>query len=521
MPGVDPEVLELIDPELTLGRICRDLRSDFILAPHYSSIFAHFGDVLWDQVKSNLKSGNFEPELPITIEVPKVTGLTRPGSILKPADRFIYQALVDVIAPSAESNIDRSRVFSSVLLQPDPECRMFEDHNKCWNQLQERIKEYAENENFPYAIRADVANFFERLYQHVLINLLHQSNSHGGAVNLLELLLSAWMEKDSHGILQGMYPSDFLGNFYLIGLDSNLEVLAVPSARYVDDLYIFYTSKNEAQKGMTELCRSLRREGLHLNDRKSKVMKSQDLIYEETQIDRMFEEARAELEVREPSEDWYGFQSIWLEEEENELSEEEIELHAVESLYERVYDPEVSSDRIELFCLPNLAEVGSTIAVNRSLDGILERPHLAKVYSSYLYRLAHYCPSIGPRLESILNDGDFSYDWQMMWPIAALLNLDRVDSSTVTRVIQILRNHSLSIALRALCAIFIGKHGNPGQRRILIQQYTNEPSDCVRGAILFAVRFFPPAERRNCLKAWSGHSKINTLIGKAVQKIVQ
>jgi hypothetical protein len=140
---------------------------------------------------------------------------------------------------------------------------------------------------------------------------------------------------------------------------------------------------------------------------------------------------------------------------------------------------------------------------------------------SYLWRLARHDPSIGVRLESILKDGDFSYDWQMMWPIAALLSLDSVGRSTVTRVIQILCNHSYSIALRALCAIFIGKHGNPGQRRSLIQQYSNEPSDYVHSAILFATRYFPTDERRNCIRAWSGHSKPNTLVGKAVQKIVQ
>lgn len=520
MPGIDPEVLELINPELTLGRICRDLRSDFILSPHYASIFVHVGDVLWDEIKSTLQSGSFEPELPISIEVPKFTGLTRLGSILKPANRFIYQALVDIIAPMAESNIDRSRVFSNVLLQPDPEHSMFAEHRECWDQLQESIKEYAEDEKYSYAIRADVANFFERLYQHVLINLLHQSDCHKGSVNLLEKLLLAWMEKDSHGILQGMFPSDFLGNFYLVGLDSNLDVQDVPSARYIDNLYIFYKSKQMAQKGMTELCRTLRREGLHLNDRKSQLMESRDLIYEETQIDRMFEEARDELEAREPYEDWYGFQSIWLEEEE-ELSEDEIDLHAVESLYERVDDPEVNSDRIELFCLPNLAEAGSSIAVDRSLEGLLQRPHLAKVYCIYLKRLALYDPSIGSRLESILRDGDFSYDWQMMWPIAALLNLDNVNRSTVTKVIRILCDHSYSIALRALCAIFVGKHGTPGQRRSLIQQYSNEPSDYVHTAILFSVRYFPPAERRSCLRAWSGHSKPNILVGEAVKKIVQ
>ena len=65
MPGIDPEVLDLINPELTLGRISRDMGSDFILSPHYSSIYVHAGDILWEEIKSSLRWGHFEPELPV------------------------------------------------------------------------------------------------------------------------------------------------------------------------------------------------------------------------------------------------------------------------------------------------------------------------------------------------------------------------------------------------------------------------------------------------------------------------
>jgi hypothetical protein len=520
MPGLDPTIIGLIDTNLSLGRIRRDLNSDFILSPHYAAVFAHANDDLWEQTKSSLRSGCFEPELPITIEVPKLTGLTRPGSILKPMDRLVYQTLIDVIAPTAERYIDRSRTFSHVLVDPDPEYQMFKNDHDCWNNLHESIKQYSEDPNWSHAIRADVANFFERLYQHVLINLLRSSDCPSGAVNLLEELLLSWMERDSHGILQGMFPSDFLGNFYLVGLDSYLEVQGVPSARFVDDLYIFYPSKPGAQKGMTELCKSLRREGLHLNDRKSQILETEKLIHEETQIDRMFNEAREELVGVFPGANWYGFQSIWLSEE-SESSEEEVTLHAVESLYQRIEEPDAPSNRIELFCLPILAEAGSEIAVQRALDGLVERPYLAKIYSSYLMRLIRVNPQIKNEMQRVLKEGDFSYDWQLMWPIAALLSTDRIERSTVTTVIRILCNHSCSVALRALSAIFVGKHGDPGQRRNLIQQYSNEPSDYVREAILFASRYFPASERRSCMSAWGGHSKVNALIARAVQKIIQ
>ncbi|MEO7858983.1 MAG: hypothetical protein ABIU05_00845, partial [Nitrospirales bacterium] len=100
MPGLDLDVIKLLNPKQALGRINTDILTDFILAPHYSAIYAHAGDDLWEAAKMALSSGSYEPELPITIDVPKKSGLTRPGSILSPLDRFVYQALIDLIAPA-------------------------------------------------------------------------------------------------------------------------------------------------------------------------------------------------------------------------------------------------------------------------------------------------------------------------------------------------------------------------------------------------------------------------------------
>lgn len=519
MLGVDPEVLDNIDPTLTLGRIINDLKSDFIYSPHYIAIFKYAYNELWDQLKTNLRNGTFEPDIPITIEVPKQSGLTRPGSILKPADRFIYQALIDVIAPKAEENLDRNRVFSNVLIDPDPEFRMFEDDHTCWTRLQEKINNYCEDSLFSYAIRADVANFFERLYQHVLINLLRSSSCPSGAINLLEQLLLSWTERKSYGILQGMFPSDFLGNYYLVGIDSDLEVANDPSARYVDDLYIFYSSERQARIGMTELCRSLRKEGLHLNERKSSILKVEKLLYEETQLDRMFEKARAEVKEAVIFTYSYGMQSGWPVE--NEIfSNEQIKLKAVEALYRKTQDPNAPADSIERFCLPILAVAGSQIAVKRALEGVIQRPHMAKHYCSYLWPFLKQNPEIGDQIESVLLKSAFTYEWQLLWPIAALLNKNKLSSKIKTFLMRLLQNHALHEAVRAICAILIGKHGSPGEKQILVDQYSNEHSDYVRSAILYATKYFTSNQRSSCLRAWGGHSRVNALVANAVRKSI-
>ena len=328
------------------------------------------------------------------------------------------------------------------------------------------------------------------------------------------------MEKASHGILQGMFPSDFLGNFYLLFLDSDLSIREVPHVRYVDDLYIFYSDLESAHKGLVDLCSTLRQEGLHLNESKTEILKTKDLLYKETKIDRMINKAREEIEAQTFAVDVYGFQLIWIGEgEEEEIEREKIELKAVELLYKQIDQVDVEAEKIEKFCLPVLSVAKSDIAIQRSLIGIIERPHLTQKYCSYLSALLSSNQSISKDIEKLIEDKRIIYDWQLMWIIATLLRVDKISKHTVDSIFRILRDISKSEALRGLCALVAGKHGNPGQRRNLKNHYRIEQSEYVRSSILFATKYFPTNERNTCLRTWGGHSITNSLIAKAVKKI--
>lgn len=518
MPGLDTTIIENFDQELALGRIQTDLKTDFILSPHYAAIYEFASEALWDRLLSNLRSGTYEPSLPIIMEVPKETLISRPGAILNPYDRLAYQLVIDLIAPKAEAHLNRERTFSHRLLDPDPDHRMFEESHIAYDHLQSALKSHGEDSRYPFAIKGDIASFFERVYQHNIINLLHSAGCSSSSVSFLEKILLAWSEKDSHGIPQGLFPSDFLGNFSLCGLDSNLEVMNIPSARYVDDLYLFFPSEEEARIGLTRLCMTLRKEGLNLNELKTKILGSHQLIREETQIDILFQEAREEIESELYGYEDYGFQNAWLNED-GEPNEKEIELAAVESLYLKIDEFPSSSDRIEKFCLPPLAAGQSEIAVDKSLQNLFNRPHMAKVYCSYLVRLAAADNVIAKRIHQLFQENNFPYEWQLMWIIATLLHIRVEETRSSTKILQILSDYSFSSALRAICALYIGRHGNPGQKRNLTVLYGSEPSEYVKGAILFAARFYSSSEKRTRLTAWGGHCEINSLIAKAVNAL--
>ena len=523
MAGLDSKVIQNLNPELSLKRIKNDVQSDFIYAPHFNAIFSLAGDELWDRLINKLKSGNYEPALPITLEVPKLSGFSRPGSILWPFERLIYQTSVDEIAPVAESTLNREQVFSYVLLEDDPHGFMFESASDCFTSFKEKVLQNCQSGKYTHVLKADVASFFERLYQHVLINLLSAAGCNNYIVSFLEKLISLLTQKDSHGIIQGVFPSDFLGNFYLCALDAEHQMNDVPFVRYVDDIYMFFTSEKDVNLHKILLSSWLRRDGLNLNEAKTKTFEVEDLIREETEVEQMFEEAKDEAWSELSREDFYASTISWDflfgDEPEEEIDEEDIELEATRKLFDLEEVNSETKNKIVKFCLPVFTATHDDHAINYVLETYPDLKHMAQPYARYLKRFVSKNLEVTKAVESLLSNKNVYYEYQFMWLYAALMGADRVSSDSVKYAMNQLRNTTFSEALRATCAVFIGKFGSATQRRILRTHYPQEPSPYVRSAILHSSRHFPKNEKDTCYTAWSGHNEVNSLIVSALKKM--
>lgn len=517
MPGLDRQKISQIDHESVIAHVKADIRSDFILAPHYNAVFNRSGDDLWDQLTQKLRAGTYQPELPITMSVPKERFFTRPGSILRPADRFMYQALIDDIISQLEEGLDRTRSFSHVPSGEDD--HMFQPNHECWESFQTRVTEICDDSTF--LLKADIANYFERLPQHHLVNLMAAAGCAPEIVSLLEEMMLSFRERNSFGIIQGLYPSDALGNFFLSDFDAYCDLAEVPSARYVDDIYMGFASEAEARRGLGSLIETLRKDGLHLNEFKSKIMPANDVIREETAIDRLFDEIREEVEDDQTYErsSPYGFEADWEEEEEEDQEGEEdgqnFENAAVGSLINNIGDYPNQEDQIEKFCLPILRSSQSDSALEHVLGRIREKPHQTRLYFSYISTFVRTDQYVVDALEGLVADGSVS-DYQRMFLLAVLLRARTVTRATVNTALQWLQNRSVAKETRAMAAIFAAKHGVAQQKRTVRTSYEDEPSDYVRSAILYSSRYLSPVEKKTCKRAWGGHSEINALIAKAI-----
>ena len=436
---------------------------------------------------------------------------------MQPFDRFLYQALIDGVSDTLEHNLDRSRSFSHVI-STEPQ-QMFVAAHECWETFQEKLRQICSDGT--HVLKADISNYFERIPQHHVIDLMRAAGCPGGIVNLLEEMLLAFRQRDSFGIVQGLYPSDVLGNFFLSDFDAFCELQTIPSARYVDDIYLAFGSEVAARRGLIALIERLRRDGLHLNEYKSAIWLSEQVIREETAVDRLFDEVRDEIsdESRTATVSPYAFEADWEVDDDDEEGDVDDELSAripVERLFDQIGEHPRYANRIEKFCLPVLRTVASDVAIDHVLFNLPRKPHQARLYLSYLSGFVKDDAAVVDALERMLASDELVMDYQKMFLLGALMNASKLKKETINTALTWLRNGRELKEIRAMAAILASRHGSPTQKRAVKLEYENEPAEYVRGAILYASRFLTAVERRTCKKAWGAHNTINSLIARTI-----
>jgi len=212
-------------------------------------------------------------------------------------------------------------------------------------------------------------------------------------------------------------------------------------------IYIRFDSLAEARRGLIRVIDRLRQEGLHLNEYKSGIRPAQRVVREETELDQLFTETVEE--IREERRSYkrapevvtsYGFPVGWEFDEQEDIdegdddrdeNEDELTNAAIERLYQSIEDNPGQTDKIERFCLPFLRAAGSDIAVQRGLNGITERPHLSRLYLSYLSRFVPRDRTITKRLEKLIDSPILVMDYQRMYLLGALMGAAKIDRNTV------------------------------------------------------------------------------------------
>lgn len=528
--GIDPSLVSKIDWTLANKRVIHNLRSDFIYAPHIGFIYRHASKALVQSLTSELESGTYTPELPLTIEVPKSAHMrvarsrrlgpnfSRPGSILLPRDRLVYQALADQAAPIVDGKSDHTRSFSHRLGKPSSDV-MFEPTRVGWSRLQKSLQANSKKPKAKYIVRFDIANCFGALNQHILVNALLSEGYPAALGSCLERVLQSFAgDHRSRGILQGLYPSDLLGNFYLAPVDRFLSDNNYPSSRYVDDIYVFVSTAREAEVVVRQVVAFLRSYDLVLNEAKSIVMPKSALVTEEPDLEALFDAAVEEISGQLEDEDFdvdYGFQSSWSDEEDEEESSEDLELQATQVLFDSIGEYAGHEEKIERFCLPLFSRSMSDYAVEHVISVFSRRPAMGQIYASYL---ATFITSgaVAKFFVSAIKDSTLT-DWQRMWLVAGLFTGVSHSDAVTKSVFELFNDPGRHDALRAIAAIFVGRFGDHARRKALTTAYVSATSAFLRAAIYFSTRYFLPVDQSKAKTSWGNQGYLNQLLTIAMK----
>jgi group II intron reverse transcriptase/maturase len=195
----------------------------------------------WQQLRESLVTGTYEPEPVRRVEIPKPDGGIRLLGIPTVRDRFIQQAIAQVLTRMYDPNFSES----SYGFRP----------NRQGHQAIRKAKEYIQ-EGYTWVVDIDLEKFFDKVNHDKMMVLLERRIKDGVLRKLIHkflqsgIMIGGMYQRSTEGTPQGGPLSPLLSNIMLNELDKELEGRNLRFVRYADDCNIFVRSRKAAKRVM-------------------------------------------------------------------------------------------------------------------------------------------------------------------------------------------------------------------------------------------------------------------------------
>lgn len=216
----------------------------------------------WPEVREQLLTGRYQPSVVKRCEIPKPGGGIRMLGIPTVLDRFIQQAVLQVLQPA----IDPSFSESSYGFRPGRSAHGAVCQAQRYVQSGRR-----------WVVDVDLEKFFDRVNHDVLMGRLARRVADARVMKLIRRYLEAGIMADGivleryEGTPQGGPLSPLLANVLLDEVDRELERRGHRFVRYADDCNVYVKSRRAGERVMQGLIALYAKLKLRVNESKSAV----------------------------------------------------------------------------------------------------------------------------------------------------------------------------------------------------------------------------------------------------------